>query len=215
MNELRWILLLLAIAVFTGTLLWSRFSRESKARDMFSEKHRNKDNLNQDVVYADDDVEIDEDFGVSEVRLINPSTDLHSLDVSQTQKSQLSDQMDSASQSQEPAEDELQYITVIHVTAKAGETFKSKKICKTLEHLGLKHGKYQIYHRESLQNPDVSLFSVANMVKPGYFEPNAEESFTTPGISFFLVLPGPPDPLTTFNEMLQTAKQVLQASYFA
>ena len=49
------------------------------------------------------------------------------------------------------------------------------------------------------------------MVKPGYFEPEAEEQFKTPGISFFLVLPGPPDPLTTFNEMIQTAKQVAQS----
>jgi cell division protein ZipA len=49
------------------------------------------------------------------------------------------------------------------------------------------------------------------MVKPGYFDPQTAESFTTPGLSFFLVLPGPPDPVTTFNEMVQTAKQVAQS----
>ena len=210
-NEFRLLLLVLAIAVFVGTLLWSRYSRASKGRNLFSQDEYKNENLEKDVLFANDPLEIEEDFGVSEVRIIKPE-DANSAHSSYASESQ--DDINASAgtvDAEVSPEEDSQYIAVLHVTALPGEQFSSKKICKTLEHLGLRHGKYKIYHRESLQNSDLSLFSVANMVKPGYFEPEAEEQFKTPGISFFLVLPGPPDPLTTFNEMIQTAKQVAQS----
>ena len=211
-NEFRLLLLVLAIAVFVGTLLWSRYSRDSKGRNLFSEDEFDSNALDKDVLFANDPLKIEEDFGVSEVRIIKPEEatvpqkNYHSDDLSQTAETSI----DSADETdtETTSEDDSQYIAVLHVTALSGEQFSSKKICKTLEHLGLRHGKYKIYHRESLQNSELSLFSVANMVKPGFFDPDSDEGFKTPGISFFLVLPGPPDPITTFNEMVQTAKQV-------
>ena len=209
-NEFRLLLLVLAIAVFVGTLLWSRYSRDSKGRNLFSQDEYKNDTLEKDVLFADDPLKIEEDFGVSEVRVIK-SGDANSARTNYA--SEVQDDINASDDAvdAEASEEESQYIAVLHVTAIDGEQFSSKKICKTLEHLGLRHGKYKIYHRESLQNSDLSLFSVANMVKPGYFDPEAEEQFKTPGISFFLVLPGPPDPITTFNEMIQTAKQVAQS----
>jgi len=213
-NEFRLLLLVLAIAVFIGTLLWSRYSRDSKGRNLFSENDQNSKHLEKDVLYADSEVEIEEDFGVSEVRIISPE-DAHrsqnnfsSQAISPNSDSSV-DKTENISESENEADS--QYIAVLHVTATGDQQFSSKKICKILEHLGLRHGKYKIYHRESLQNSELSLFSVANMVKPGYFDPDSDEGFKTPGISFFLVLPGPPDPITTFNEMVQTAKQVAQS----
>ena len=209
MNEFRLLLLVLAIAVFVGTLLWSRFNRDAKGRNLFSQDEYDSKSLDKDVLFADESLEIEEDFGVSEVRIIKPD-EVNSTQLEpQLLNSDETGQDDSTSESS--SETDSQYIAVLHVTAISGEQFSSKKICKVLEHLGLRHGKYKIYHRESLQNSDLSLFSVANMVKPGFFEPDSEESFKTPGISFFLVLPGPTDPITTFNEMVQTAKQVAQA----
>lgn len=223
MSEFRWILIGLAIIVFVGTLIWSRFAKSKSGRNLFDQSS-NLDDFDKDILYADDPLEIQEDFGVSEVRIIKPDTHLdsgsglttHTSNTLSTDQGNLSESEDSANKldtddSNNSNPEDAQHIVVLHVTARPGETFKGKKVCKTLEHLGLRHGKYKIYHRESLQNPDISLFSVANMVKPGFFEPDALEVFSTPGISFFLVLPGPPDPMTTFNEMVQTARQVAQS----
>lgn len=200
-----------ALVVFLGTIVWSRFSNNSKARNLF--ETYDDEELGKDVLYADDPVKIEEDFGVSEVRIIKPASADSAL-TSESDNSEFARESGSGfgdeNNAPQEAADENQHIIVLHVTAKPGETFKGNKLCRTLEHFGLKHGKYKIYHRESLQNPDVSLFSVANMIKPGYFEVDAIDSFTTPGISFFLVLPGPHDPVTTFNEMVQTARQVAQ-----
>lgn len=208
MNEFRLLLLVLAIAVFVGTLLWSRFNRDSKGRNLFSEDQYDSKSLGKDVLFADESLKIEEDFGVSEVRIIKPEEATSTRINPELHNEDEIDQDDTKNKNS--LETDSQYIAVLHVTALGGEQFSSKKICKVLEHLGLRHGKYKIYHRESLQNSDLSLFSVANMVKPGFFEPEAEESFKTPGISFFLVLPGPTDPITTFNEMVQTARQVAQ-----
>ena len=214
-NEFRLILLVLAIAVFVGTLLWSRYTRDSKGRNLFSEDEYDSKALEKDVLFANDPLEIEEDFGVSEVRIIKPEDAASTPTAYQSEdhNHSVANSIDSVDETgtEVSSEDDSQYIAVLHVTAMSGEQFSSKKICKTLEHLGLRHGKYKIYHRESLQNSDLSLFSVANMVKPGFFEPESDEGFKTPGISFFLVLPGPPDPITTFNEMVQTAKQVAQS----
>lgn len=223
MSEFRWILLGLAVLVFIGTLIYSRMTQNKQGQDLFDRNGFGKDSFDKDVLFADDPLEIEEDFGVSEVRIITPSGQAaeNSASRMEQQKSfdpDTADSMDSTrvdfpdSEDAElnSAEDESQHIVALHVVSQQGESFKGSKVCKVLEHLGLRHGKYKIYHRESLQNPDISLFSVANMVKPGYFDPQTADSFTTPGLSFFLVLPGPPDPVTTFNEMVQTAKQVAQ-----
>jgi cell division protein ZipA len=212
MSEFRWLLLGLAVAVFIGTVIWSQFTKNNRARDLFDASADN--DFEKDILFADQPLEIEEDFGVSEVRIIKPDerTNLNTDALTSTGENFHATQDTNSrfdDKGQENSED-AQHIVVLHVTAHQGETFKGKKVCKTLEHLGLRHGKYMIYHRESLQNPEISLFSVVNMVKPGFFDKDVMETFTTPGISFFLVLPGPPDPVTTFNEMVQTARQVAQ-----
>ncbi|KZZ10796.1 hypothetical protein A3750_20265 [Oleiphilus sp. HI0079] len=70
----------------------------------------------------------------------------------------------------------------------------------------MQHGDMSIFHRheEDLLSP--IQFSVANAVEPGYFDPDKLDSLTTPGVSFFMSIPGPKDYLKAFEFMYETAK---------
>ena len=52
------------------------------------------------------------------------------------------------------------------------------------------------------------MFSVANMMQPGVFDIDNMAAFSTPGLTFFLALPGPPDMMKAFDLMLETAQYV-------
>ena len=51
-------------------------------------------------------------------------------------------------------------------------------------------------------------FSVANMMQPGVFDIDNMGGMTTPGLVFFLTLPGPENMMEAFNCMLETAEAV-------
>ena len=42
---------------------------------------------------------------------------------------------------------------------------------------------------------------MANLVKPGYFDPGAWNVFETPGVALFMTLPGPEQALDTWDAM--------------
>ena len=97
-------------------------------------------------------------------------------------------------------------VIVINVDARSGQVFSGVAIKKLLEACGMQHGDMSIFHRheEDLLSP--IQFSVANAVEPGYFDPDKLESLTTPGVSFFMSIPGPKDYLKAFEFMYETAK---------
>lgn len=98
-------------------------------------------------------------------------------------------------------------VIVINVDAPAGKAFSGAAIKNLLEACGMKHGDMSIFHRheeDDLLSP--IQFSVANAVEPGYFDPDKLESIQTPGVSFFMSIPGPKDYLKAFEFMNETAK---------
>jgi cell division protein ZipA len=100
-----------------------------------------------------------------------------------------------------------QEVIVINVDAKSQQVFKGEDIKKLLEACGMDHGEMSIFHRHE-ENDLLSpiQFSVANAVEPGYFDPSAMDTLKTPGVSFFLSLPGPKDYMKAFDYMLETAQ---------
>lgn len=100
-----------------------------------------------------------------------------------------------------------QEVLVINVDAKTADHFQGVAIKQLLEACGLEHGDMSIFHRheeDDLLSP--VQFSVANAVEPGYFDPENMESLSTPGVSFFMSLPGPKDYMKAFDYMLETAQ---------
>jgi len=100
-----------------------------------------------------------------------------------------------------------QEVLVINVHAKGEQWFAGQAIKQLLEACGMDHGDMSIFHRheeDDLLSP--VQFSVANAIEPGYFDPDKLDDLSTPGVSFFMSLPGPKDYMKAFDFMLETAQ---------
>jgi len=71
----------------------------------------------------------------------------------------------------------------------------------------LHHGKFNIFHRLHLSE---TVFSAASMIEPGSFDLAAMSSQSYPGITLFMLLPGPLKPLESFEQMLSCAQRLAQ-----
>jgi cell division protein ZipA len=102
-------------------------------------------------------------------------------------------------------------VIVINVLARAGEEFQGPALKRLLEACGLLYGDLDIYHRhETTDTASPVQFSVASAVEPGTFRPAEIAILSTPGISFFMSLPGPSNALQAFNFMYETAQAVVR-----
>lgn len=106
---------------------------------------------------------------------------------------------------------EAREVVVINVLARSGEEFQGSALKKLFEACGLEYGDMDIYHRhEQSDTTSPVQFSVANAVEPGTFKPGDMPTLATPGISFFMSMPGPSNALQAFEFMLETAQCVVR-----
>lgn len=106
---------------------------------------------------------------------------------------------------------EAREVVVINVLARKGEEFQGLALKKLFEACGLEHGDMDIYHRhEQADTTSPVQFSVANAVEPGTFKPEDMPAMATPGISFFMSMPGPSNAMQAFDFMLETAQCVVR-----
>ncbi|UZD64155.1 cell division protein ZipA [Marinobacter sp. AN1] len=107
-----------------------------------------------------------------------------------------------------PAEE----VVVINVLASSEQgDFSGAALKNLFEACGLEHGDLDIYHRhETEETTSPVQFSVASAVEPGTFVPGEMEKISTPGISFFMSLPGPTNSMQAFDFMLETAQTVVR-----
>ncbi|MGB0894371.1 MAG: cell division protein ZipA [Parashewanella sp.] len=112
----------------------------------------------------------------------------------------------------EPEEQELpdpHDVLVLHVMAKNSEQLKGAELLPSMLSMHLKFGDMNIFHRhEDASGTGKVLFSVANMVNPGVFDPDTMEQFTTHGVVMFMRLPCHGDALRNFSIMLNAAQQM-------
>ena len=109
-------------------------------------------------------------------------------------------------------EDELpapRDVLALHVVAREGQQLQGAELLPALLALNFKFGDMQIFHRhEDNAGQGKVVFSLANMVKPGVFEPDNMEQFTTQGVVLFMTLPCYGDALFNFSNMLNSAQQL-------
>lgn len=99
-------------------------------------------------------------------------------------------------------------VIVINVMARDGE-FAGSDLQRVLASCGFHYGDMSIYHRhEQHSGKGPKLFSVANVVEPGVFDPEKMVDFTTPGICMFMKLPGPKRPIHAFDIMMDCARKI-------
>jgi len=101
-------------------------------------------------------------------------------------------------------------VITINVMADPDRDFAGDALLQELLTLGLKFGEMSIFHRcEHATGQGERWFSVANAFNPGKFDLQRMGELSTLGISLFMLLPGPSEPLKAFDFMLAAAVQIV------
>jgi cell division protein ZipA len=180
MDGLRWLLLFFGVLVVAGVYLYSRRDREKPP------KHREPDADSPRIAPSlgldgDDDVVIDR---------VSPD-----------------DADDSDLDPQDPVK---QKIVTLRVIARDGGAFRGDELILSLRGIGLRHGKFGIFHRYDGNDEERTVFSAASLVEPGSFDLANIKDQEIPGISLFLVLPGPVEGVEAFDSMMTAARAIAQ-----
>lgn len=102
-------------------------------------------------------------------------------------------------------------VLILYVLLPENREINGPDLLSALLPLGFKYGDMDIFHRhlDSAGSGDV-LFSLANMFNPGTFDLEQIDKISTRGLSLFMTLPGPGEPLQNFNLMHNAAKKLAE-----
>lgn len=191
MEGLRWVLLLIGAIVVAGVYL---YSRKVSQRPPPTERRK------EPSIEAVSDP-ADEPLNVAKpAPLEDPAADV----------------IEPVEELQELAKPELvseppeQMIVTLRLVAGKQRYFKGDELALALRGLGLRHGKFGIFHRHEGTDEKKTIFSVASLVEPGSFDLKNLKDQEIPGISMFLVLPGPMDGPQAFDLMMAAARTLVQ-----
>ncbi|HEY2397106.1 MAG TPA: cell division protein ZipA [Rudaea sp.] len=108
-------------------------------------------------------------------------------------------------------EQAIDRIVTLFVSARSGQTFSGANLIVAAEKAGLTFGDMGIFHRLMPgKAQSAPVFSMANMIKPGNFDMRHVDELRTPGVSFFMTLPGPLPALDAWDAMLPTAQRLAE-----
>jgi len=106
---------------------------------------------------------------------------------------------------------EYEKIIMLYLAAKTGQTISGAELVLATEKVGLIYGHNKIYHRLSESaHSNEPVFSMANVIQPGYFDLAQIDTLQTPGVSFFMTLPGPVTAIQAWDTMLPIAERMAQ-----
>jgi len=182
MDGLRWLLLLVGLLVIGGVYLYSR--REKAPVD------EDKVPLGRVEPSLDDTDIADEPFQVDDEASPDDGDEVE----------------------EDPtAADAPQKIVTVRIVAREKKSFPGDELILCMRGIGLRHGKFGIFHRYDGSDESKTIFSAASLVEPGSFDLQNIKEQKIPGISLFLVLPGPVDSTEAFDSMMASARTLTQS----
>ena len=107
--------------------------------------------------------------------------------------------------------DPEQKIVTLRIVAKNQGSINGEELVLNLRGIGMSHGKFGIYHRYEGSDEDKVIFSAASLVEPGTFDLKTIKEQQLPGISLFMVLPGPIDAAQAYDLMIAAARALAQS----
>ncbi|MEQ1582241.1 MAG: cell division protein ZipA C-terminal FtsZ-binding domain-containing protein [Steroidobacteraceae bacterium] len=115
-----------------------------------------------------------------------------------------------ASATREPARSpkltDKRKIIALRLSAVPPDRYAGSELRSALESLGLRHGRYGIFHR--LDPNGVSIVSVASMVEPGAFDLATMADSPFAGVTLFAMLPGPLPGREMCDQIFDCARQL-------
>lgn len=109
-----------------------------------------------------------------------------------------------------PADDaEAPRIVTLYVRSRDDRQISGLSLLDAAIKAGLRFGEMKIFHRRH-RGATRPVFSMANITRPGSFDPSAWNLFQTPGVTLFMTLPGPVSALDAWDAMLATGKRLAE-----
>jgi cell division protein ZipA len=100
-------------------------------------------------------------------------------------------------------------VFMLNVVARSPRGFRGDEVLRILLTCDLRFGDMDFFHRHEYEAGKGAIqFSVANMMQPGVFDIDTMGDLMTPGLVFFVTLPGPDDMMKAYDYMLETAQAV-------
>jgi cell division protein ZipA len=109
--------------------------------------------------------------------------------------------------STKPAGPPPEKIITLFILAADQQVISGADLLKVALKTGMELGDMDIFHRQA-DGSNTPVFSMANALKPGYFDKDAWNSFETKALVIFLTLPGPMLALDAWDALLATAKRI-------
>ena len=182
MDGLRWLLLLFGVIVVAAVYFYSRYQRKKA-----------EDSPQQDL------------FADRKEPQLSGARQEPTFDSAQAPPD------DSEVPAPEEADDSPQKIVTLRVVARNNGALPGDDLVLNLRGIGMRHGKFGIFHRHEGNDESKIVFSAASLVEPGTFDLQNIKDQEIPGISLFMVLPGPVDGAEAFDLMMTAARALSQS----
>ena len=182
MDGLRWLLLFFGLLVIAGVYIYSRREKKPKEEPADLITERREPTLD----------------GGESVVVDGLETGLESPEVEVTDEDA-------------PAELAPQKIVTLRLIGREKKPFPGDELILSMRGIGLRHGKFGIFHRYDGNDEGRTIFSAASLVEPGSFDLTNIKDQQIPGISLFMVLPGPVDSVDAFDMMMAAARALAQS----
>ncbi len=104
----------------------------------------------------------------------------------------------------------VEQLLVLSLIAQDGEVFTGPTLSDLFEQLDLHYGDMRIFHRIDAASGE-SVFSIASIIEPGYFDLETLHELRTPGLVLFMRLPGPVAGAEAFEDMYATVQSLAAA----
>lgn len=209
MDGLRWLLLISGLILIAGIYLYSRRQRQRAGPE--SEERES------DHGRYDDDRRIEPTFaaGVEDapVEAVSSLVDEALVEPAEFDEDGVADVAEVTTEdvAQEAPRESPQKIVTLRLVARDKGSFKGDELILSLRGIGMRHGKFGIFHRFDGNDENRTIFSAASLIEPGSFDLTNIKEQQIPGISLFLVLPGPVEAAEAFDSMLTAARTLAQS----
>lgn len=191
MDGLRWLLLLVGLLVIVGVYWYSR--REQRRLEHPERFDRRTPTIDS----------------VSETPQPDETDEPPALNSPDRFASTAGEQDETDVATAEPSGE--QKIVALRLVARSGGVLPGDELILSLRGIGMRHGKFGIFHRLDGNDENLTVFSAASLVEPGSFDLTNIREQEIPGISLFLILPGPIDGADAFDLMMAAARTLAQS----